>query len=72
MSRILPLGGKYGGFDTWDEWRKDLEKEGRYDPVLVALEARTEAVWAKWAGIVGAVLSAVGILVSIFVTCQRQ
>lgn len=64
MRRILPLLGKYGGFDTWEEWQRDLEREGLYDPIRVGLEARREAAWAKLYGAIGAILSAAGIVVT--------
>jgi hypothetical protein len=66
MTRILPLGGKYGGFDTWEDYRRDLEKQRIYDPVLVGLQARTEAIWAKRWSIVSTVLSTLGVVVSLY------
>lgn len=65
MRRILPLRGKYGGFDTFEEWRADMEAEGKYDPVLVGLDARTEAAKAKQVGWLGTGISLLGLLASL-------
>lgn len=55
------------------EWRKDLEKEGLYDPVVVGLEARREATLAKFWSAIGAIVSTAGLLVSILgmLLCSR-
>jgi len=66
MKRLLPLSGKYGGFETWEEWRRDMENAGVYDPVLAALEARAEAQNAKIAGWIGVGVSLLGVAVSVF------
>lgn len=62
---ILPLHGQFGGFDSWEEMRKDMENQGHYDPVMVGLEARTEALRAKVASYLGVGVGVAGLIVSI-------